>query len=84
MLLITVKKIGIYLTDRFDHLRYSVSYPESEKYKPFKKDKKMIAQLPDNLKEKAIELIRSGRFSDAKALHDNWIADNDIVIEYRN
>lgn len=44
----------------------------------------MIAQLPDNLKEKAIELIRKGRFTDAKELHDNWIAENNLAVEYRN
>jgi hypothetical protein len=44
--------------------------------------KKMIAQLPENLKEKAIELIRLGRFTDAKDLHDEWLSENHYVIEY--
>jgi|GEM_PF-3868067 len=42
----------------------------------------MIAQLPENLKEKAVELIRAGRFTDAKDLHDEWITENDESIEY--
>ena len=42
----------------------------------------MIAQLPENLKEKALELIRSGRFIDAKDLHDDWLTQQDESIEY--
>lgn len=42
----------------------------------------MIAQLPDNLKEQAVELIRAGRFTEAKDLHDEWLAENSQVCEY--
>ena len=34
----------------------------------------MIAQLPENIKEKAMELLQSGHFTDAKDLHDHWMA----------
>jgi hypothetical protein len=43
----------------------------------------MIAQLPENLKEKAIELIRLGYFTDAKDLHDQWFNAKASFYEYR-
>ena len=42
----------------------------------------MIAQLPENLKEKAIELIRLGHFTDAKEIHDQWLNANHQACEY--
>jgi pentatricopeptide repeat protein len=42
----------------------------------------MIAQLPENLKEQAVELIRAGRFTEAKDLHDEWLEKNCEACEY--
>lgn len=42
----------------------------------------MIAQLPEDIKEKAVELIRAGNFLGAKDLHDQWLAENNQAAEY--
>ena len=35
----------------------------------------MISQLPEALKEQAIELMKLDRFVEAKAIHDSWLSD---------
>ena len=34
----------------------------------------MISQLPQSVQDQALNLLRLGRFIDAKALHDDWFA----------
>lgn len=42
----------------------------------------MIAQLPDEIKERTVELIRAGDFVGAKDLHDQWLVEHGQCIEY--
>jgi len=36
----------------------------------------MVADLPSNLQQKVIELLKEGKFADAKEIHDRWVLEH--------
>lgn len=43
----------------------------------------MLSQLPDYIQKEVLHYIQNNNFTEAKAIHDNWLKSQGLPVEFK-